>query len=403
MTSLGFLRRNARWLLAGFLLTFSSSFGQTFFISVFAGEIQAEFGLSHGAWGSIYMVGTLASAVVMVWAGSLTDHFRVRRLGTLTLLILALACVSAALVPNAWFLPLAVFLLRVAGQGMASHTAAVAMARWFSAARGRALAIAAFGFSVGEAILPFLAVLVMGAVGWRISWLFAAVLALAIIPILLMLLVSERTPQSMAEESEATGMAQRHWSRQDVLRNRVFWLLFPTLLGPSAFGTAFFFHQVHLAETKGWSHLDMVSLFPVYTGTAVIAMVVSGFAIDRFGSARLMPVLLLPMAFGFALFGGSEAYVMAALSVAGYGITTGMNSTLSSAFWAELYGTRHLGSIKAMATAVMVLGSAIGPGLTGIIIDAGVSYDRQMIWVALYMLVSAALALAATRSRSHFG
>ena len=44
-----FLRDNAPFLSVGVLLTFVSSFGQTFFISVFAGEIRAEFGLSHGA------------------------------------------------------------------------------------------------------------------------------------------------------------------------------------------------------------------------------------------------------------------------------------------------------------------------------------------------------------------
>ena len=43
-------------------------------------------------------------------------------------------------------------------------------------------------------------------------------------------------------------------------------------------------------------------------------------------------------------------------------LTTGANSTLPNAFWAEFYGTAHMGSIKAMAAAIMVFGSAIGPG-----------------------------------------
>ncbi len=392
MDTLNFIRGNFRWLLAGMLLTFTSSFGQTFFISVFAGEIQAAFGLSHAAWGGIYMIGTLASAAVMVWAGALTDRFRVRQLGALTLGLLALACVSIALVPSVWLLPLVIFLLRISGQGMASHMASVSMARWFVAARGRALAIAAFGYAIGEAVLPIIFVLVLGFVGWRWSWGIAAVLVLGVIPILIYLLNQERTPQSTASENHALGMADRHWTRVEVLRHKLFWFLLPTLLGPSAFGTAFFFHQVHLADIKGWTHLDMVSLFPVYTGVAVISMMLSGFAIDRFGSARLMPLFMIPCAFGFALFSVADSLVIGAVSVAGFGITTGINATLSSAFWAEFYGTRHIGAIKAMAVAVMVLGSAIGPGLTGYLIDLGFLFDQQLFWISLYYLFAALVA-----------
>ena len=78
LPSFAFLRDNAPWLASGALLTFSSSYGQTYFISIFAGEIRGEFGLSHSAWGAIYGAGTLASAAMMVWAGALTDRFGTR-------------------------------------------------------------------------------------------------------------------------------------------------------------------------------------------------------------------------------------------------------------------------------------------------------------------------------------
>ena len=80
-----FVRSNIAWLLAGFILALNSSFGQTFFISIFAGKIQSYFDLSHGDWGSIYMVGTLASALLMVWAGTSSDIFKARSIGALVL------------------------------------------------------------------------------------------------------------------------------------------------------------------------------------------------------------------------------------------------------------------------------------------------------------------------------
>ena len=45
-----------------------------------------------------------------------------------------------------------------------------------------------------------------------------------------------------------------------------------------------------------------------------------------------------------------------------------------------------------LATAVMVLGSAIGPGLTGVLIDQGVSLNRQFLWIGVFFLLVSALA-----------
>lgn len=384
-TRLGqYLTQNARWLGAGILLTFLSSFGQTFFISIFSGEIRSAFGLSHGAWGMLYSLGTTVSAIVMIWAGGLTDRFRVRVLGPVVLIGLALACISMAM--NSWLLllPVVVFLLRLFGQGMSSHIALVAMARWFTTTRGRALSIASLGFALGEAVLPLVFVAAMGVFDWHWLWIVAAVVTLLGVPALLRLLRAERTPQSLAQSYAATGMSGRHWTRRETLSDPLFWFLVPALLGPSAFITAFFFHQVHLAQVKGWLHIELVAMFPVYTGVSILAMFAAGWALDRWGTARLMPVYQLPMAVGFAVLSATSSIGGALAGLFFLALTVGANSTLPSAFWAEFYGTRHIGAIKAMAAAVMVLGSAIGPGLTGVLIDAGVSLTHQFLWIAGY-------------------
>lgn len=389
-----FLRQNAPFLAAGGLLTFLSSFGQTFFISVFAGEIRAEFGLSHGEWGGIYSLGTAVSAVVMIWAGALTDLFRVRVLGPVILVGLASACLAMAFNPVAWALPGVIFLLRFFGQGMSSHIAVVAMARWFVATRGRALSIATLGFAVGEAILPVLFVALMAMVNWRSLWIVAAIVAVCGIPVLARLLRLERTPQSMAAGTSVTGMGGRHWTRKQTLRNPLFWFMVPALLGPAAFNTAFFFHQVHFANVKGWTHVELVAMFPVYTVLGIGSMVLSGWTLDRLGTARLMPFFQLPMVAAFLLFAYAAGPGMALAGFFFLALTTGANSTLPNAFWAEFYGTAHIGAIKAMAAAVMVFGSAIGPGVTGYLIDAGVGIETQFIGVAVYFLFASAMMYA---------
>ena len=389
--SQSFLVRNAKWLSAGALLTFLSSFGQTFFISIFAGEIRETFSLSHGAWGSIYSLGTTASAIAMIWAGSLTDVFRVRVLGPVILIGLTLACLSMAFVSAVWFLPLVIFALRFTGQGMTSHIAVVAMARWFVATRGKALSIATLGFAVGEAILPLTFVALMVIFDWRILWLVAAGIALLGAPILAMSLRQERTPREISAENPSAGMNGLHWTRNGALRHPLFWFMVPALLGPSAFNTAFFFQQVHFAEIKGWQHIELVAYFPLYTGFSVVAMMLSGWALDKWGTARLMPLYQLPLVFSFLAFSWASEPTLAWIGFLFLAMTTGFNSTLPNAFWAEFFGTNHIGSIKAMAAAIMVLGSAIGPGVTGILIDFGIGLETQFIAIAVYFLLTTAM------------
>lgn len=386
-----FLRSNAAFLLTGALLTLTSSFGQTFFISVFAGQIMESFSLTDGEWGLIYSAGTTASAVVMVWSGVLTDRFRVRTLGALVLVGLAGACLFMALNPFAALLPLSIFLLRFTGQGMTSHIAVVAMARWFVASRGKALAIASGGFALGEALLPMIFVWAMTLTDWRNLWIVAALFILSMVPLIQRLLRQERTPQSLAEGDVATGMGGRHWTRGQMLRHPLFWFVLPSVLGPSAFITAMFFQQVHLAEVKGWSHVSLVALFPLYTIIATLFMLVTGWALDRFGTARLMPFYQLPLALGFLVMSQAGGLWAAALGFGLLAMSVGANGTLPSAFWAEFYGTRHLGGIKSIATAAMVLGSAIGPAISGLLIDRGVSFPDQMGAISLWFVMASGL------------
>jgi len=386
-----FLRDNAAWLAAGFLLTFSSSYGQTFFISLFAGELRATFGLSNGQWGGLYTLATTASAIVMVWAGTLTDRYRVRALGQWVLIGLALACVAMAAVPSIFALGLVIFALRFTGQGMTSHIAVVAMARWFSASRGKALAIARLGYTSGEAFLPMIFVGLLAVQPWRVLWVVAAFGALIAIPVLLALLRRERVPSEMSGGDAAAGMGGRHWTRGEVLRHRLFWLAVPLMIGPPAFGTALFFHQVHMVEVKGWDLISYVALFPLFSGVSFIFMLLSGLAVDRFGTARLIPWILLPYVAGFLLLAQAQSLGTAAIALALFGMTNGSMGTVPPAFWAEFFGTRHLGAIKAMVAALMVFGSAIGPGLTGALIDLGFDFPSQMTAIAVYFAVAAGM------------
>lgn len=400
MSILVFLRDNAPWLAAGVLLTFLSSFGQTYFISIFAGEIRGVFALSHGEWGAIYTAGTATSALAMVWAGGLTDRFRVRVLAPLVLVLMTGACLSMAFNPVWWLLPVVIFALRFTGQGMMSHLAVVATARWFIASRGRALSIATLGNAVGESLLPLIFVSLLMVHDWRMLWVVAATVAVLGMPVLMMLLRRERTPQSWAQTSQSLGMGGQHWTRAQALRHFLFWFMVPALLGPASFNTAFFFHQVHIAEVKQVTHVEFVAMFPIYTAVVIGSMFLSGYALDRLGTGRVLPFIQLPMIVGFLIFSVSDGPLLLLAGFVFLAMTTGANSIVPNAFWAEFYGTANIGRIKAMAAAIMVFGTAMGPGITGLALDMGLGIETQFALIAGYFVFSTVMmAIGVSRAR----
>lgn len=395
MDYLRFLRGNAQWLAAGFLLSFTSSYGQTYFISVFSGEIMAGFGLSYGQWGLSYTIGTTASALVMIWAGTLTDRFRVRALAPIVFACLAASCAFMALNPLALLLPLVIFCLRLTGQSMSSHLASVAMSRWFSSNRGRALAIATMGFAVGQAVLPLGFVRAKLWFDWHTLWFIAGGMALLAALPLLLLLRQERTPQSIAESESTTGMDGRHWRRQEMLRHPFFWFLVPALVGPAAWNTALFFQQVNLIEVKGWAPDAFVSLIPLFTLVSVASTFGCGWAIDRFGAGWIMAAQGLPLALGYTIFWNSDNPGGAQLAMMLIGLSTGSMGPLIGSLAAEYFGTRNIGGIKSIWAALMIFGSAVGPGLTGWLIDLGLSFPDQMLGFGGYFVASSLMVFVA--------
>ncbi|MEM8704692.1 MAG: MFS transporter, partial [Pseudomonadota bacterium] len=145
MSYFAFLRDNARWLSASYLLAMFSGFGQTFFISLSAGDLRAEFGLSHGDLGMLYMLATLGSALTLPYVGKSLDHFPAQKIVIVVVVSFAMFCIALANAFAVWMVALAFFGLRLCGQGMMSHTSITTAGRWFSAQRGRAVSIAMLG------------------------------------------------------------------------------------------------------------------------------------------------------------------------------------------------------------------------------------------------------------------
>ena len=152
-----------------------------------------------------------------------------------------------------------------------------------------------------------------------------------------------------------------------------------------------FFQQVHLTEVKGWSLGEFVALMPLFTAAAVAATFAAGALIDRFGSVVLAMVYMVPFVLSFIVMASAETLFGAAISLVIFALGAGIQATVPAALWAELFGTRHLGAIKAVSVSLMVLGSAIGPGVSGLLIDQGLDFPQQMYGYAVYFAIAGVL------------
>ena len=386
---MNFILQNARWLAATALLYFCSSFGQTFFISLFAGEIREAFNLSHGDWGFIYSGGTLASAIAMLCFGGYVDKYKISLNIKIVVISLSLICLAMTFVKQVWILPFIIFGLRFFGQGMLIHIPAVAIGKWYGKNKGKALSLSIMGFSIGEAILPVIFVSLFILIGWRNSWLVGTIILFITLPIIINLLSNERIPNSSQENIiDQVGMGSKHWKRKEVLKHWVFWSVIIPFLIPPIFSTAFFFNMVHLTEIKNWSLITFTSLFPFYTGMSILTTLISGWILDKFGVEKILPFYLLPMALGLLVFSYSDTYVTAAIGFSFLGMTQGLAMMIGGTFWPVYYGTKNLGSVRSLSTSCMVFGTAIGPAVVGKLLDFSINYNLILLGMSFLAIIA---------------
>lgn len=396
---LAFLRRHGRFLGFGALLAASSSFGQTWFVSLFGAEIRAEYGLGHAGFGAVYSAATLASGIALVWVGRLIDRVSLGRFVLLGFGVLALGCIGMRAAGGVVTLGLAVFALRIAGQGMLTHASATSMARHFSRDRGKALSVAALGFPIAESLLPGSAVAATAWLGWHGAWTACVVvLTLALAPGALWLMRAPPIPEAVDDRDAGGGarhVRRRDWTRAEVLRDRRFHLVLPALLASPFITTGVMFHQVHMAESKGWTLAWLAACYLGYAGAKVAGNLIAGPLVDRFTAVRLFPIMLPPLGLALVLLATGEHPLVALAYFALAGSATGLGGPITGAFWAERYGLAHLGSIRALAASVSVLGSALSPVVFGRLLDEGVRIETIAGVSAVCVMVAVGLVVVA--------
>ena len=374
----------------GFIFTFFSSFGQSFFLGIFNTSIRETLSITHGQFGSIYASATLCSSLLLIWVGKKIDDINIFRFAIYVTLLLSFSCFFFSKISSIVFLFIAIILMRFSGQGMMSHTATTTVSRYFTKSRGRALSICWFGLSSAEFILPVLMVFLLSLTTWQNIWTVIALLILIFLPIASFFLVRtvklDTRESTEGEEFKEENIKQ--WKRIEVIKDYKFYIVSMNMLAMPWIATGVFVYQSFITESKNWGPFVIAQSFMSYSVFSVITLLISGFLIDKFTSRKLLIFMNIPLFLSTFVIIYFDAQFTAFIFLGLIGISNGLANVLGSSTWAEVYGVKHIGSIKALTTALMVFSTAFGTALFGILIDIGFSIEKIAIISALYILIS---------------
>ena len=147
-------------------------------------------------------------------------------------------------------------------------------------------------------------------------------------------------------------------------------------------------YQSFISDSKLWGAYTIPKAFMVYSVASIITLFSSGFLVDKFTSRKLIPIMNIPLLLAMVVLFYSKQEIFAYLFLGLIGISNGFGNILGSSTWAEIYGVKYIGSIKALTTAFMVFSTALGTAVFGMLIDNGFTIENIAFICGSYITIS---------------
>ena len=394
------LSLNKKVIIFGFIFTFFSSFGQSFFLGLFNAPIRNELGITHGQFGSIYAFATICSSLLLIWVGKKIDDYKIINYSFFVIILLFISSLSFSFINNMYFLVIGIFLMRLSGQGLMSHASTTTISRYFEKSRGKALSTVWFGLSTAEFILPVLVTYFFAFYSWRIIWQGIAILIILFLPFVILSTIKtiKLNSRELDRNTSLKKIKIKNWKRIDVVKDYRFYIISLNMLAMPWIATGVFVYQSFITDSKMWDVYTIPKAFMVYSLTSIITLFSSGFLVDKFSSRRLISIMNIPLflAMIVLLFYEHEIYAYVFLGL--IGVSNGLANVLGSSTWAEIYGVKYIGSIKALTTALMVFSTAFGTAIFGLLIDFGFKIGDIALYSITYIVLSFILLLVFRKS-----
>ena len=386
------LTLNKKVIIFGFIFTFFSSFGQSFFLGLFNAPIRNELGISHGQFGNIYATATIFSSLLLIWIGKKIDEYQIIYYSFFVIFLLFFSSLFFSFINSVFFLAIGIFLMRFSGQGLMSHTSTTTISRFFERSRGKALSTIWFGLSAAEFILPVFVTFLFVIYSWRTVWQGIAILIVLFLPIVILYTIKTIKLDSRERDlNPKKNFKIKSWRRREVIKDFRFYIVSLNMLAMPWIATGVFVYQSFITESKVWNIYTIPKAFMIYSTASIITLFFSGFLVDKFTSRKLIPFMNLPLLLAMFVLFYYDHEISAFIFLGLIGISNGLANVLGSSTWAEIYGVNFIGSIKALTTAFMVFSTAFGTAVFGFLIDSGYSIENIAFIAGIYILISLSL------------
>ncbi len=383
------LSLNKKVIIFGFIFTFFSSFGQSFFLGLFNAPIRNELDITHGQFGNIYATATIFSSLLLIWVGKKIDEYQIIYYSFFVIILLFFSSLIFSFINSIYFLAIGIFLMRFSGQGLMSHTSTTTISRFFERSRGKALSTIWFGLSSAEFILPVLITYLFIVYSWRSVWQGIAILIILFLPFVILNTIKTIKLDSREKDlNPKKSFNIKSWRRREVIKDYRFYILSLNMLAMPWIATGVFVYQSFISESKMWNIYTIPKAFMFYSLASIITLFFSGFLVDKFTSRKLIPIMNIPLFLAVIVLFYFNHEISAFIFLGLVGISNGLANVLGSSTWAEIYGVKFIGSIKALTTALMVFSTAFGTAVFGLLIDKGFSIENIAFIAGVYILLS---------------
>ena len=380
---------NKKVIIFGFIFTFFSSFGQSFFLGLFNAPIRNELGITHGQFGNIYATATIFSSLLLIWVGKKIDEYQIIYYSFLVILLLFFSSLFFSFINSIIFLSIGIFLMRFSGQGLMSHTSTTTISRFFEKSRGKALSTIWFGLSSAEFILPVLITYLFVIYSWRSVWQGIAIIIIIFLPFVVLNTIKKIKLDSREKDLDPKKIFKiKSWKRKEVIKDYRFYIVSLNMLAMPWIATGVFVYQSFISDSKMWNIYTIPKAFMVYSLASIITLFFSGFLVDKFTSRKLIPIMNIPLLISMFVLIYYQQEISAFIFLGLVGISNGFANVLGSSTWAEIYGVKFIGSIKALTTAFMVFSTAFGTAVFGLMIDNGFSIENIAFVSGIYIVIS---------------
>jgi len=360
--------------------------GTYFSYGVLFNPLIDEFGWSRASISGAASMAFLLMGFLGIGVGRLNDRFGPRILTTVSGVFFGMGYFLMSGLESIWQLYLFFAIIFGIGLSTVDVIALSTIARWFVRKRGIVTGIVKVGTGAGQMTFPFLASILITLYGWRNSCAIIGVAVLIFLVAIAQLLRRDPGSMGLFPDGDTAPAANGLFSVTDglflreALRTRQFWTLCAAKLAIVFCLMTVMVHIVPFAHEIKVSATRAASVLSTIGGVSMAGRFISGIAIDRIGSKRVMVfsfVLLIAGLFWLQM--TTELWMLYLFAVV-YGVAHGGFFTSFSPIVAEFFGIKSHGALFGITMFCGTFGGAMGPVMAGYVFDITGGYGGA-IWI----------------------